>query len=144
MSLSQASVVLIKESIPLIAQNAEAITKRMYGVLFQKYPETKELFASASPDQHKKLASAIAAYASNIDNIAVLGSAVEKMALAHVSTHVLPKHYPMVADALLLAMGEILGEDFNDELKTAWTEAYLFLADILINREAQLYAKSVE
>jgi len=141
MSLSKTTIASIKETIPFIGQKAEDITSRMYEILFSKYPETKPLFDNAQSDQHKKLAGAIAAFASNIDNLEALGNAVEKMATKHVLTNVKPIHYPMVGDALLTAMSEVLGDDFSDEHKKAWGEAYNFLGDILMKREQEIYAQ---
>ena len=139
MSLSQQTITSVKETIPLISKEAENITTRMYEILFSKYPETKPLFDNAAGDQHKKLAGAIAAFASNIDNLGALSGAVEKMAASHVLTNVKPEHYPMVADALITAMGDILGDNLTDTHKNAWVEAYTFLANILMQREKELY-----
>jgi hemoglobin-like flavoprotein len=62
------------------------------------------------------------------------------MAARHVETNVRPEHYPKVADALLPAIRDVLGaEAATDEVLAAWGEAYWFLADVLIHREAQLY-----
>ena len=141
MSLSSDTIAIIKETIPLINKEAENVTSRMYEILFSKYPETKPMFDNAASDQHKKLAGAIAAFAANIDNLSVLGAAVEKMAKSHVMTQVKPQHYPMVADALITAMGDVLGEAFTDARKNAWVEAYTFLANILMQREQELYAQ---
>jgi len=141
MSLSSETIAIIKETVPLVGQEAENVTTRMYEILFSKYPETKPMFDNAAKDQHKKLAGAIAAFAGNIDNLGVLGAAVEKMAQSHVMTQVKPIHYPMVADALITAMGDVLGEAFTDARKNAWVEAYTFLANILMQREQELYAQ---
>lgn len=142
MSLSSETIAIIKEAVPLINQEAENVTTRMYEILFSKYPETKALFANATSDQHKKLAGAIGAFAGNVDNLGVLGGAVEKMAQSHVMTSVQPTHYPMVADALITAMGDVLGEAFTEVRKNAWVEAYTFLAGILMQREKELYAQN--
>jgi len=91
MSLSQKTIEIVKATAAPIAINAEAITTRMYEILFANYPETEILFQNASPDQHKKLAGAVAAYAANIDNLAVLSKAVENMAQKHVKTMVKPE-----------------------------------------------------
>ncbi len=139
MSLTQETITSVKETIPLIAKEAENITTRMYEILFSKYPETKPMFDNAAGDQHKKLAGAIAAFASNIDNLGALSGAVEKMASSHVITNVQPKHYPMVADALITAFGDILGDNLTEKHKDAWVEAYTFLANILMQREKELY-----
>jgi nitric oxide dioxygenase len=101
-----------------------------------KYPETKPLFENAAKTSIKN-SYAIAAYASNIDNLGI--SAVEKMSQSHVMAHA--GHYPMVADALITAMGDVLGEAFTDARKNAWVEAYTFLANILMQREQELYAQ---
>lgn len=140
MSLSKPTIEIIKATAKPVAANAEAITARMYEILFENHPETKALFEGASPDQHKKLAAAVGAYAANIENLDVLGSALEKMAAAHVRSGVKPEHYPIVGVSLLQAVKDVLGDAATDEVLEAWKEAYFFLADILIAREKELYA----
>ena len=44
-----------------------------------------------------------------------------------------------VADALLDAISEVLGDAATPEIAAAWTEAYWFLAKILIGRETAVY-----
>ena len=141
MSLSQNTIEIVKATAAPIAVNAEAITTRMYEILFANYPETEMLFQNASSDQHKKLAGAVAAYAANIDNLAVLSKEVENMAQKHVKTMVRPEHYPMVGVSLLQAVKDVLGDAATDIVIEAWKEAYFFLADILIAREKELYAE---
>ena len=141
MSLSQSTIDIVKATAPAVATNAESITARMYEILFSDYPETKVLFENAAPDQHKKLAAAVGAYAANIDNLDVLAKAVEKMATTHVATKVKPEHYPMVGLSILGAIKDVLGEAATEDVLNAWKEAYFFLADILIAREKELYAE---
>lgn len=130
---------VIKATAPVIKEHGEAITTEMYKILFEKYPQTQALFKNAAPDQYKKLANAVYAYAANIDQLENLGKGIEQMAEAHVKTQVLPEHYPMVADALLQAIKNVLGDAATDEVMAAWEEAYGFLAEVLINREKELY-----
>ena len=141
MGLSEKTIKIVKATAAPVAANAEAITSRMYEILFYTKPELKELFKDADADQHKKLAAAISAYAANIDNLGVLAKAVEKIASTHVRTHVKPADYPLVGLALLGAIKDVLGEAASDEVIGAWKEAYFFLADILIKREKELYAE---
>ena len=134
---------IIKATAPLLKEKGEEITSVMYPILFEKYPETKELFKNAEPDQYKKLASAVYAYAANIDKLENLSAGIEKMAMVHVKTDVKPEHYPMVGDALLQAIAKVLGDDVaTKEVITAWGEAYGFLAEVLIKRESELYAQA--
>lgn len=139
MSLSQTTIDTVKATIPVLKEHGLAITTRMYDVLFEKYPETKSLFSSAPSEQPKILAGAIAAYAMNIDNLPALNDAVGRMVAAHVRTSVKPEHYPMVGDAVLTAMVDVLGEAATPQILEAWKEAYFFLADILIGKEKEIY-----
>lgn len=142
MSLSQNTIDIVKATAAPVAANSEAITSRMYEILFEANPELKELFKDADENQHKKLAGAVSAYAANIDNLGALTQAVEKMATSHVRVSVKPEHYPLVGVALLTAVKDVLGDAATDEVIEAWKEAYFFLADILIAREKELYAQA--
>ncbi len=140
MSLSDKTIEIVKATAAPVAANSEAITSRMYEILFSDYPALKELFKDADPQQHKKLAAAVSAYAANIDNLEVLSKAIEKMAQTHVKTLVKPDHYPLVGISLLQAVKDVLGDSATHEVINAWSEAYFFLADLLIAREKEIYA----
>ena len=140
MSLSEKTIKIVKATAAPVAANSEAITSRMYEILFTNHPELKELFKDVNPDQHKKLAGAVSAYAANIDNLSVLLKAVEKMAQTHVSSAVKPEHYPLVGVSSLQAVKDVLGDAATNDVIEAWKEAYFFLADILIAREKEIYA----
>ncbi len=124
MSLSQQTIAIVKATAAPIIVNGEEITTRMYEILFTKHPEPKELFKDADPDQHKKLAGAVAAYAANIDNLDTLSTAIENMAQKHVKTMVKPEYYPLVGVSLLHAVKDVLGDAATDVVIEAWKEAY--------------------
>src|SRR3546814_15093211 len=67
--------------------------------------------AQTSGEQPKRLAAAILAYAKNIDKLQNLGPAVSRMVARHIETGVRPEHYPHVANALLPAIRDVLGEE---------------------------------
>ena len=139
-ALSAETIALVKATIPALAQHGEAITRAMYARLFQD-AHIKALFNhanQASGAQPKALAGAVLAYAQNIDNLSVVLPVVERIAQKHVGYHILAEHYPFVAGALLGAIKDVLGDAATDEILAAWGEAYWFLADILIGREAAI------
>lgn len=133
---------IIKSTAPLLKEKKDEITETMYKILFEKYPETKILFKDASDDQPKKLANAIYAYANNIDNLGNLQKGLETMVKAHVKTNIKPEYYPMVQDALLSSIKKTLGEVCTKDVENAWSSAYEFLANILINKEKLAYSKA--
>ena len=142
--LSAETKAIVKSTAPALQQHGLAITTRMYERLFTD-PDVKAMFdqaAQESGEQPKRLAGAILAYAQNIDKLEALTAPVMRMAARHVETGVKAKHYPLVADALLPAIRDVLGEAATDEVLGAWGEAYWALADILIGKEEVLYAET--
>ena len=136
---------IVKATAPALEQHGVAITTAMYARLFQN-ADVANMFdraAQESGEQPQRLAAAILAYAKNIDKLGNLGPAVQRMVTRHVDTGVKAEHYPLVAEALLPAIRDVLGADVaTDEVLGAWGEAYWMLADILIAAEAQAYADS--
>lgn len=140
--LSQQTIDIVKSTAPVLDQHAETLTRHFYKRMFAHNPEVLPFFNPAnqtSGSQQKALAGAICAYAANIDNLEVLGGAVELIAQKHVSLMIKPEHYPVVGANLLASIREVLGAGATEEVVNAWAEAYGFLAEILIGREAQIY-----
>ncbi|MCZ0964411.1 NO-inducible flavohemoprotein [Paracoccus benzoatiresistens] len=136
--LSQQTIAVVKATVPALEQHGPVITETMYRRLFRN-EDIAALFNQANQKkgtQRLALAQAVLAYAQNIDNLSVLGAAVERIAQKHIGYAILPEHYPFVAEALLGAMEEVLGDAATPDILQAWGEAYWFLADLLIEREA--------
>jgi len=140
--LSAQTIALVKATVPALEAHGLEITRRMYQRMFAN-EAIRDLFNQShhgdSGSQPRALASAVLAYAQNIDRLDVLGPAVERIAQKHVGLQILPEHYPAVAESLLGAIKDVLRDAATDEILAAWGEAYWFLADILIGREKQIY-----
>ena len=141
-ALSERTITLVKATLPALEAHGLDIVREMYSRMFQN-PEIRDLFNQSHHDangsQPRALTGAILAYAANIDNLGALAAAVERIAQKHVGLQILPEHYPHVANALLGAIAHVLGEAATEEILNAWGEAYWFLANILITREAAIY-----
>jgi len=140
---SEQAKAIVKATAPALQKHGLAITTAMYQRLFRN-PDVAAMFdqaAQQSGEQPRRLAAAILAYAQNIDKLGDLGPAVQRMVARHVETGVKAEHYPLVAEALLPAIRDVLGADIaTDAVLAAWGEAYWMLADILIAAESQAYA----
>jgi len=140
--LSDKTIAIVKATAPVLQEHGETLTRHFYKRMFAKNPEVAPFFNASNQEsgtQQKALAGAICAYAANIDNLDVLGGAVELIAQKHASLQIKPEHYPIVGQNLLASIKEVLGDGATDDIIDAWAEAYGFLADILISREAQIY-----
>ncbi|EHH67973.1 globin domain-containing protein [Gluconobacter morbifer] len=143
-SLTPGDIAIIKATVPALEAHGLDITTEMYRRLLAD-PTIAEMFDPAHQKngaQPRALAMAVLAYAKNIDNLGVMGSAVERIAQKHVSLEIQPEHYPHVATALLGAIKSVLGDAATPDILNAWGKAYWALADILIGREHQLYDAS--
>ena len=110
---SAEAMVIVKSTAPALEKHGLAITTAMYARLFQNR-DIEAMFDRAAQDsgeQPKRLAGAIIAYARNIDKLPNLGPAVSRMVARHLETGVKPDHYPHVAEALLPAIREVLGDE---------------------------------
>ncbi|ALS60898.1 globin domain-containing protein [Pandoraea norimbergensis] len=139
--LSAASRPYIDASVPVLRDHGLAITRHFYASMFEAHPELRDLFNmgnQASGAQQQSLASAVFAYAANIDNAAALAPVMERIVHKHVSVGITPAHYPIVGRHLLAAIKDVLGEAATPELIAAWDEAYWLLAGELIAAEARL------
>jgi nitric oxide dioxygenase len=141
-TLHPATIRTVKATAPILRERGVEITRRMYERLFRN-EEIKNLFNQShhgeEGTQPRALAGAVHAYADHIDHLEELGPMVERIAQKHVALNIAPEHYPYVGEALLGALGDVLGQAATEEVVAAWTEAYQFLADLLIRREAELY-----
>lgn len=143
--LSQKTIQIVKATAPVLQEHGNTLTRHFYNRMFSHNPEVLPYFNRANQTagkQQSALAAAICAYAANIDNLGQLKEAVELIAQKHASLQIKAEHYPVVGENLLASIREVLGSAATNEIVAAWGEAYGFLADIFIKREAQIYSEA--
>ena len=115
----------IDASVPVLREYGVAISTCFYARLFEAHPELKNIFNMANQkngSQQQALASALFAYAANIDNADALTPVISRIVQKHVSLGIRAEHYPIVGHHLLAAIGEVLGKAATPELIAAWAE----------------------
>lgn len=143
--LSAKSKPYIDASVPVLREHGLTITTVFYKNLFEAHPELMNLFNAgnqANGSQQQSLASAVFAYAANIENTEALAPVIERIVHKHTSIGIKAEHYPIVGKYLIAAIKEVLGDQATPELLDAWVEAYGLLADALITAEQALYTKN--
>ena len=142
--LSQQHIDTVKATIPLLASAGTAITEHFYKRMFLHNPELKHVFNMThqkTGGQPAALFNAIAAYATHIDNLEVLTSAVMRIAHKHTSFNIQPNQYDIVGHHLIETLRELAPEAFTKDVEEAWVAAYGQLAGIFIQVEGDLYAE---
>lgn len=143
--LSPEVLSVLKQSVPILEEKGEEITTTFYSILFERNPELKNLFNLANQrngNQAKALAGAIFAYANLAEHPEQLMPMVNRIAHKHASLNILPEHYPLVGEALLLALSQELDLPLTHSLIQSWGEAYGSLAEVFINHEENIYQEN--
>ena len=143
--LDAQTIATVKATIPLLLETGPKLTAHFYDRMFAHNPELKDIFNMSNQrngDQREALFNAIAAYASNLDNLAALLPAVEKIAQKHTSFQIKPEQYNIVGQHLLATLDEMFSP--GEQVLDAWGKAYGVLAGVFVQREAQLYQEHAE
>ncbi|MEC4017555.1 globin domain-containing protein [Streptomyces sp. H27-D2] len=145
--LSDASMVVVRATLPTVAASLREISERFYARLFTAHPELlRNVFNrgnQAVGTQQQALAGAFAAFAGMLVDDpdqrpdALLGRIANK----HASLGIRPAQYPVVHEHLMAAVGEVLGAPFTAEVAAAWDDVYWLMANSLISIERRLYAQ---
>ncbi len=104
-----------------------------YNRIFEIAPGTENMFRGSIAEQSKKLLVMLGYIINKLDRLEEIIDEVKKLAGRHVQYGVKEEHYAIVGDAFLWTLEKGLGEDWNTELKQAWSDCYSILATAMIN-----------
>lgn len=141
--LDAQTIATVKSTLPAVAAVGPKLTAHFYDRMLTQHPELKNVFNmnnQRNGDQREALFNAICAYGANLDNLATLLPAVEKIAQKHASLAIKPEQYAIVGENLLATIKELLNP--GDEVLAAWGRAYGVLADVFIQREEAIYQET--
>lgn len=124
-------VALVRTSFEKVRPISEDAARLFYARLLEIAPEVRPLFKGDMAEQGRKLMGTLAVVVNGLDDLATLWPAVEELGRRHATYGVTDDHYRPVGAALIWTLEQGLGQDFTAEVRTAWIEAYLALADIM-------------
>ncbi|MGH8786694.1 MAG: globin family protein [Cupriavidus necator] len=122
-------ITLVQTSWQKVVPIKEKAAELFYGKLFEMDPSLRPLFKGDTVEQGRKLMAMINTVVTKLDQLDDIVPAVQELGRRHVAYGVKDEDYDTVAGALLwTSLGAGLGDAFTDEVKGAWTSAYLILA----------------
>lgn len=132
------SIAAVRRTLQRIAEPESGFGPRFYAMLFRNNPASRELFGGDMDSQVDKLMAMLAAIVDGLDEPEALAAIYAEMGRRHAGYGVTEAHYDDVGIALLSCLRETLGEDFTDEVETAWATVYGDIAEAMIaaGREA--------
>lgn len=131
--MTEDQIVLIQASFANCAPQSEVFTRLFYRRLFEVAPEVRSLFSGDMDTQGQKLMHMLSVVVDNLNDLERVIPATRDLAVRHAGYGVLPEHYPLVGEALIMALKTTLGEAFTPQAEEAWAEAYLLLASTMIS-----------
>lgn len=129
--MNEHEIQLIKGSWAKVVPIREQAAELFYGKLFELDPSVKPLFKGDMKEQGRKLMMLLNTVVSSLEKLDTLVPAVQDLGKRHLDYQVKAEHYDTVGAALLWTLGAGLGEAFTEEVKAAWTKAYITLATVM-------------
>ena len=130
------NVDLLETTFATLAPQGEALVKRFYEELFERFPEVKPMFANTSvAEQEKKLLGALVLVINSLRKPEALVPALTSLGSKHHEYGAKPEHYTAVAETLLDVMAEFAGDLWTEEVQDAWTEALNTVATTMLAAE---------
>jgi diguanylate cyclase (GGDEF)-like protein len=127
-ALTARDVMLVRTSFSLVLPIQDSIASLFYDRLFAKAPEVRRLFSDDLSDQKHKLMSLLVTCLGKLHDFSTLVPAIENLGARHAGYGAKPKHYAIVAEALLWSLAQGLDATFTPEVRSAWTKVYGLLA----------------
>jgi methyl-accepting chemotaxis protein len=113
-----------------------------YQRLFAMAPAVRPLFHTNIETQAKKLTDMLAAAISLLERPGELQSVLHRLGARHVDYGAKAEHYPVVAQALLDMLAEVLGAEFTPTLRGAWSEMLHIVSNTMIEGAEKAAANS--
>ncbi len=140
-NLSEAQIELVKQTWARVVPIADLASGLFYEHLFETNPHLRPLFKGADmTTQRKKLVKAINMVVVSLERIGTLVPTIRELGMRHVAYGVEDEHYAQVGAALLWTLETGLQEDWSEEAKVAWSNAYQLLTDVMIDGARQATA----
>jgi len=131
----------IRQSIDLLAPQADLMMSTFYDRLFAAFPPVRAMFPKDMTQQKKHLIAAVALVVKHADNLPAIEKPLLDMGARHAGYGAKPEHYGLVRDTLLGTMKDLAGPAWTPQHQEDWTAAINAVAGIMI-RGAEQAARS--
>jgi nitric oxide dioxygenase len=117
----------VRDSFRLLREYAAPLSLLFYGKLFELDPGARKLFHNDLALQGKKLMDMLSSVVESLDNFEKIRATVTELGRKHAEIGVRTDQYEVVTTALLWAIAQALGADFDPETREAWRLSIKFL-----------------
>jgi hemoglobin-like flavoprotein len=123
---------LLQKSWATLDVESNRLAELFYNRLFELDPSVQPLFANTDMAvQRKKFMDMLGEIVKVVDNTDAVVPTVVSLARRHAWYGVESPHYESVGQALIWMLEEGLGDEFSDDVRRAWADAYRFVAALM-------------
>ncbi len=123
---------LVQSSFAKVAPIDDETGLLFYERLFEIAPEVRPLFRGDIDDQGRMFMSMLTVAVNGLTTFDSIEPALRELAIRHAGYGVRPEHYASIGAALIWIMERSLGDDFTDEVRSAWLAVYDALSAVMI------------
>ncbi len=134
-------VKLVQDSFEKVVPIASTAADIFYDRLFEVAPEVRPMFSADMTKQKSALMATLATAVQSLHAPEAIVPVLQKLGRDHVGYGVKDAHYDAVGGSLLYTLEKGLGDDWNDELKEAWTDTYVLVSTTMKDAAAEVPVK---
>jgi hemoglobin-like flavoprotein len=123
---------VLAESLGLVAGDEDALTRRFYEILFERYPAVQPMFSVDIKPQATMLTQAIVAVLEHLDDAEWLAGTLGSLGAKHTGYGVTAEMYPAVGECMIAAMSERGGESWTETMTEAWSAALTAVSGLML------------
>jgi hemoglobin-like flavoprotein len=122
---------LVRQSFDTLRGQTRPVALLFYGKLFELDPSARSLFHNDLGLQAAKIMDTLDSLAESLDRFDSMRGRLADLGRKHAGYGVRPEQYETVSIALLWAMGQALGPDFDPATRAAWATVLAAVADTM-------------
>jgi hemoglobin-like flavoprotein len=129
---------LVQQTWQQVVPIADTAARVFYNRLFEIDPQLRVMFDRVEmKSQRGKLIQVLAMAVDKLDRIEELVPVIEALGRRHAAYGVSDSHYETVGAALIWTLEKGLGKAWSEEVKAAWTDVYMLLANVMRTAAAE-------
>jgi hemoglobin-like flavoprotein len=129
--MTEEQISIIKRTWGKVAARSNALGEKLYPRFFKKAPETENLFKEGKAEQAKKLFLVVTLIVTKLNKLDVLKEELRALAKRHISYGVKTTYFRPFGEAFIESIADILGNDWNDDVKESWEEIYTLVSSAM-------------
>ena len=131
--MNREQVQLVRDSLVHVRPMADRIAESFYFHMFEIAPHLRKLFTGNMKTQGAMLMTSLELAVSGLDDMESILPSVQALGERHISYGVKKEYYPYAKESFLWALEKHLKDEFTPALKSAWSEAFGTLIDVMSN-----------